>query len=277
MIKKRWLILLIFSKFVIANESIKDENSLTKFQDFSNQIGLGFSANQTTMANGINNQVLQQSQYNSLDVEKLFNNGIWANLNASMMISTNSLGNKAVGTGMGYKFPASQDPFVGGFNAKVGYSKIYHIYQQDALFTPYLLIGRNTNLAMSTILANDQSNVTNDYFITSGLGIHVQYVANKLINIYFDQSWAYNFDQSQPINHILAQNIQVFNSTLGAKFNVWQQLQLGCNLFYNNYQYDQPAINTTSIQGGSDNNLLTVGVYRPVYNFGGGITVSMTY
>lgn len=273
--KNRLLMLLSLlnsTSFIFANDI-----NLSNFQKFNNQIGIGFSFNQTTMANGINNQVLQQSQYNNLEVEKLFNNGIWAKINASMMVTTNSLGNKATGTGMGYKFPASQDPFVGGFNAKVGYSKIYQMYQKDLLFTPYVLIGRNTNLAMSTILANDQSNVTNDYFITTGLGMHLQYIVNKIVNIYFDQSWVYNFDQSQPINNIPAQNIQVFNSTLGAKFNVWQQLQLGGNLFYNNYQYDQTAIHNTSIQGGSDNNLLPVGVYRPAYNFGIGITVSMIY
>jgi hypothetical protein len=274
MFKKSLVLSLVgLSSFAFAEDNANySQAQLAKFQNFDNQISIGFSMSQMTMANGVNNQSLQQSQYMNFEAERLFDNAIWADLNASMMTATNSLGNQAGGTGMGARFPASQDPFVGGFNAKLGYSLPYQLVKQDFMATPYLTVGRNTNLAMSTILANNQSNVTNDYFLTTGLGVRFQYAVNKIVNIYFDQSWAYNFDQSQPLNNITPQDVQVFNSTLGAKFNVWQQLQIGLNMFYNNYQYNQAGINTASITGGD-----VASVYRPSYNFGGGISIGMTY
>ena len=93
-------------------------------------------------------------------------------------------------------------------------------------------MGRNTNLAMSAIMANGQANVTNDYFITAGVGARLQYVINSYIDVYLDQAWTYNWDQSGPLYGIMPQNNQLFTTTLGAKFNVWDELQLGLQAFY---------------------------------------------
>lgn len=260
---------------------VKSANPYEDFQKFDNQISIGMSFSQATLSNGAQQQTLQQSQFMSLDAEHLFNNGVWANLNAYMMTSTNSLGNQALGTGQGYGQPASQEPNVGGFNAKVGYSFPFDIADQKFMVTPYGIGGRNTNLAMASILANSYSNVTNDYFLTAGLGVKAQYIVNKYVNVYLDQAWAYNWDQSAPLYGIMPQNNQVFTTTLGAKYNVWEQLQLGVALFYNNYQYNATAPNTTTLgsvgAGGGNNGVSTVSIYQPQYSYGTSISVGMTF
>ncbi|MFN8770755.1 MAG: hypothetical protein ACK5Z5_04735 [Neisseriaceae bacterium] len=277
--KKFIVSFLMLSSFSVFADNATS-NEFEAFQKFDNQVSLGMSFTQATLANGANNQALQQDQFMSLDVEHQFDNGIWADLNAYMMTSTNSLGNHSVGTGMGYGMPASQEPNLGGFNAKLGYS---FPASQTFMITPYATLGRNMNLAMSTILANGQANATNDFFYTAGLGARAQFVVNKYIDIYLDQSWAYNWDQSGPLYGVMPQNNSVFTTTLGAKFNVWRQLQLGVGLFYNNFQYDAVAPNTTTLQGGSvinggnGSDGGTVSVYQPQYSFGGMVSVGMTF
>lgn len=272
------IFLAVTSLSAIADEA--KTNDFEAFQKFDNQVSLGMTFTQGTLSNGANNQVLEQNQFMNLDVEHQFDNGLWGNLNAYLMTSTNSLGSKATGTGMGYGMPTSQNPAIGGFNAKVGYS---FPAAQTFMITPYAILGRNTNLAMSTILANGQANATNDYFLTAGLGARAQYVINQYIDLYLDQSWTYNWDQSAPLYGVMPQNNQVFTTTLGAKFNVWKQLQLGVGVFYNNYQYNASAPNTTTLQGGSivnggnGSNGGTVSIYQPQYNFGGTVSVGMTF
>jgi hypothetical protein len=258
-------------------------NPYEDFQKFNNQISVGVSFAQSTLANGAAQQALQQSQFMSFDAEHQFNNGIWANLNAYMMTSTNSLGNQAVGTGMGFGQPGTQQPNVGGFNAKVGYAYPLDIASQKFMLTPYGILGRNTNLAMSTILSNEQINITNDYFITAGVGVRAQYIVNKYVNVYFDQAWTYNWDQSGPAYGIMPQNNQAFTTTLGAKYNVWQQLQLGLAAFYNNYQYSAtaPAFTTIGASGqgpsGGGVNGNVVSIYQPQYDYGMMFSVGMTF
>jgi hypothetical protein len=276
---KNILIVALFavSFSVFATDNYNDKlTDYTRFQKFDNQISIGANMNQMTLANGSGNHVLQQSQNMNFDAERLFNNGVWANIDAYIMTSTNSLGNQATGTGMGYGMPASQDPFVGGVNAKVGYAyPPLNFDNQSLLFTPYILLGRNTNLAMSAILANGQANVSNDFFYTAGLGLRAQYIVNQYINLYADQSWGYNWDRSGPLNGIQPQNSQLFTTTLGAKFNVYQQLQLGVALFYNNYQYDATAPATTTLTGGTAS--ITPSVYQPQYSYGGALSIGMTF
>jgi hypothetical protein len=245
------------------------------FQRLDTQVSLGYAFSQMSLANGAQNQTLQQSQTISLDAERLFDVGVWVDINAYIVSSTNSLGNSAIGTGQGPVQPATQDPFLGGVNAKVGYA--FPLINQTIQLTPYLLLGRNTNLAMSTILANNYSNVTNDYFYSGGLGGRLEYLVLPMLDLYLDQSIVYNWDQSAPLNGVQPQNNMVYTTTLGIKYNVSKFL-LGANVFYNNYQAMAAAPMSTQLSGGNViNNGDQVSVYQPQNNFGGMITVGMTY
>ncbi len=268
---------LLISVSVLASMSVfatDNTNNFSTFQKFDNQISIGVSDSQMMLSNGATNQSLLNNQTMSLDVERQFNNGVWANINAYMMTMTNSLGSQATGVGMGTYMPVNQNPFLGGFNAKGGYS--FALLPDRILVTPYALLGRNTNLAMSTVVANNYTNATNDFFYSTGFGARIQYVVNPYIDVYLDQSYAFNWDQSAPAT-MPAQNSQQFTTTLGAKYNVYEQLQLGVGLFYDNYQYTNNAPATTSLTGGSAPNGATVSIYQPQYDFGAKISIGMTF
>ena len=253
------------------------------FQQFDNEYNVGYGASQMTLQNGAGNQTLQQNQFITLEVERLFDMGIWMDVNANLVLSQNSLGNQATGTGNGQSgiagqpgMPASQDPNFGGVNAKVGYA--FPVLSQHLQVTPYALVGRNTNLAMSSIVANGYNNVTSDYYYTGGVGGRLEYRINQYILVYGDQLISYNWDQSAPTAGIQPQNVMNYVSTVGAKFNVVKNLQLGVNGFYNNYQQMSAAPSPTpSINGGSTSNGQLTTIYQPQASMGGLVTVGLTY
>lgn len=253
------------------------------FQAFDDEYNIGYGVANTQFTNGAGDQTLQQSQFITLEVERLFDMGIWMDVGANMVLSQNSLGNQATGTGQGNSgiasypgMPASQDPNFGGVNIKVGYA--FPILPEHLQVTPYGLVGRNTNMAMSTIVSNGYANVTNDYYYTGGLGGRIEYRLNNYILIYGDQLASYNWDQSAPVGGVQPQNSMLFVSTLGAKFNVVKNLQLGINGFYSNYQAEASVPPPTpSNNGGTNAQGDLVTIYQPTSAFGGVITVGLTY
>lgn len=271
-------------KFSLAIISILVANftfavSNLQFQHFDNQFNLGYGMYQAYLYNGANQQTLQQSQLINLEVERLFKPGIWLNINADMVIATNSLGNNTSvnqGTGQGIGQPASQDPHLGAVNGKLGYA--FPLANQHLQVTPYALVGRNTNLAMSTIWGNNSANITNDYFLSAGLGARVEYRINNYIELYADQNGVYNWDQSGPVpGNGSPQNNLNFLTTLGAKFNVAPKLQIGVKTFYNNIHYEFPGLMGGKINGGyaPDGKLATV--YRPHDELGAMLSFGFTY
>jgi len=253
------------------------------FQQFDDEYNAGYGMSQMTLQNGAGNQTLQQNQYMTIEVERLFDMGIWMDVGANLVLSQNSLGNEAQGTGNGQSgiagqpgMPASQDPNFGGVNAKVGYA--FPVLSQHLQVTPYALAGRNTNLAMSTIVGNGYNNVSTDYYYTGGVGGRIEYRINKYILVYGDQLVSYNWDQSAPSAGVEPQNTMNYVSTLGAKFNVVKNLQLGVSGFYNNYQQMAAAPTpTTSNNGGQGSNGQLTTIYQPQSSMGGLVSVGLTY
>ncbi len=243
------------------------------FQKIDTNVSLGYMFDQTILANGANNQSLQHNQTMNLSVERLFDAGVWLNLNTYMVTNTNSLGDKSTGTGQGYGQPATQNPFLGGLNAKIGYA---FTLDHNIQLTPYGIIGRNTNLAMQTILANDYSNVTNDYFYTAGIGGRIEYLVLPNVQLYADQSMSYNWDQSTPLYGFKSQNNIISTSTLGIRYTVSKFL-FGASVLYNNYQQQSEQIISTQISGGNDASGNQIAPYQPKESFGGMLTVGMTY
>ncbi len=209
--------------------------------------------------------------------------GIWFDINGSAQIAANSLGNQAQGTGQGQSaIPLSQNFAFAGVNAKIGYA--FPLVSNVLQLIPYALVGRNTNLAASTVLSNNLGNFSNDYFYTGGFGARLEYRINRYIDLYADQNATYNWDQSGPQSGIQPQNNMIFTSTLGAKFKPFEDFQygkdliIGVNGFYSNYQYvaTAPNITTTPLIGGCSG-AYTCSIYQPQNTFGGMITVGLTY
>lgn len=245
------------------------------FQEFDNQYNAGYSFSQYQLNNGGGQQALQQNQGLNLEIERLFDVGIWMDVSANYVISTNSLGNQSTGTGMGGAQPSSQVPNLGGANGKVGYS--FAVVPSALLLTPYALVGYNTNIAMSTITSNNFSNVTNDAYFTGGVGARLEYRITKWVDLYADQNVVYNWDNSGPLNGTMPQNNMIYTTTLGAKFKPYKGLILGVNGFYNNYQYMAAAPGYGSTNGGNSPSGSVYTIYQPQNNFGGMLTVGLTY
>ena len=261
---KKILILGVVSSVAFISNSFA-ENQYSSFQEFDRQFNLNFSMRSSLIKNGANEVAGVTMQSYGLDVERLFDNGVWFDVSGNIMVT--SLNNQVNGIGSGQS-AFNQDPNLGGLNAKVGYA--FKIINDDFLLTPYGLLGRNNNLAASTLYFNNDNNITNDYYITGGVGGRLEYRINKIFDVYLDQLVEYNWDQSGPQGGLMPQNTVAYTTTLGAKFNVYKQLQLGVSGFYKIYQSmatlpNDPTIGTS--------------IYAPCDcgSYGGTISVGMTY
>ncbi|HMT02832.1 MAG TPA: hypothetical protein PKD00_05905 [Burkholderiales bacterium] len=250
---------------ILLTLNISSVFAISKFQNFDNEFNLGYGIYQTTLSNGAHNQTLQQNQIAQLEVERLFDIGVWLDVKGSLVTASNSLGNMAAGTGQ-ERGILSQDFNLGGINSKVGYA--FEVVNEHLQLIPYGQMGLNTNLAMSTVINNNQQNITNDFFYTLGIGLRLEYRISNELFLFADQVGNYNWDQSGPVNGIQPQNNIIYTSTIGIKYNACKNLQLGLNGFYNNYQYKAlaPTIDSTGTS-----------IYQPQYNVGGMFTVGLTY
>ncbi len=224
---------LLFSVITVSSMTCGADNKL--FQDFDNQFNLGYGMNQMSVKNSQNSDAQVTDSYLSFEVEKLFEMGVWFRVNANLV--TSSLTNQSTGYGSTEKGSQygvlNQSPNLGGIDGSVGYS--FELLPNLQLI-PYGYVGRNTNLTMATAINNQQANITNDYFYTLGMGARLEYRINSAIDVYFDQLANYNWDQSGPTSGISPVNLEVFVSTLGAKFNIYENFQVGVNAYYSNYQ-----------------------------------------
>lgn len=232
------------------------------FQQFNNEFNLNFGMSGATLQNSAGSQANTTSQKYGLEVERLFNNGVWFDINTNIVV--NSLTNQSNGIGSGASI-VNQNPNLGGINIKTGYA--FDIVSDNLLLTPYGLVGRNANVAASTLYYNNNSNITNDFYYTLGMGGRLDYRINNKVDLYLDQLVGYNWDQSAPLNGVMPQNNMVYLTTLGVKYNVYKQLQIGLNGFYNFYN------NMASIPQDTTG----ASVYVPVNSYGGAITFGLTY
>src|SRR6185437_2663654 len=242
------------SEGTLATASSNDvavTNVNSAFQDFQNEYNIGYGYSTGTLINGAHNTTSYNTQSVNLELEHLFDIGVWFDVNFNMLTSNNQqnlgvlnggngsyTGNPAYNNGAAF----NQNPFVFTFNVKGGYA--FNLINNTLQLTPYLMLGRNTNWATSTVLANGGENLTQDYFYTGALGARLSYRINQAILLYADGSGVYNWDNSGAIKSIQTSTAYYgksyaatnfgFNSTVGAKFNVYKNLQLGANAFWYN-------------------------------------------
>lgn len=253
---------------VLASQTDSSTVESQVFQKFDNQfyIGMGTSYGNLTNAYG------QNSNYGTTSInfgfERLFDIGLWLRFDGSMLTGYSNFNSTNPNALTG---PLGQNPSVGNMDAKLGYA--FMPLAEKLLVTPYLLFGRNTNLTSNSLNNNQTTtagvqnltNVTQDYFLTLGVGARLEYRLNQIVAVYFDQNALYNSDQSTPnANYASASNYQLV-STLGAKFNVWQSLQLGIEGFYS---YNQLSNGVTQLQQYQ---------FYPQNQVGGMATIGLTY
>ncbi len=242
------------------------------FQQFDNQYNVGYAYNNLSIQNGANKNAEISSQSLNLNLERLFNNGVWMNIATSMNLDTNTNQIGSYGGQINGNQPfLTQDPNYISANAKVGYA--FEVVSNHLQIIPYAFLGRNSNFAASSIAYNNNSNITQYAYFNLGLGSKLEYRINRNIDLYLDELMAYNFDLSNPSMNISTLHTGVpqdninFKTVIGAKFNVVKNLQLGVNAFYNNIVSQANA--PVDLQG--------VSVYTPRYLLGGMLTVGLTY
>ncbi|MCX8513952.1 MAG: hypothetical protein ORN24_00105 [Burkholderiales bacterium] len=238
---------ILFSLLALGS-SASFATDYSQFQAFDNQISIGYGMKQdeaTSPNLGVNGNQISDGSMVNLEGERLLNNGIWIDLNANMNFNQGEAN-------------VANNPVISnyGFNGKVGYA--FQVADAHLLLVPYGIAGlNNSGLGVINIVAldNDHTNfledassvLANRYFVTTGAGGRIEYRINDYILVYGDQNMAYNWDQTKYNNGFQAQNTYSYTSTIGAKFNIVKDLQLGVRGFYTNYQPDASA---TSNSGG---------------------------
>lgn len=237
-----------------------ESSEYSAFQKFDRQYSLGYAVTSGNLTNGSSGAV-NNTQYVNLEVERLFNVGVWMDINANLLTyySQNAdPATPAVGTTTG------SQPSFGGINAKVGYA--FSLLPDHLLITPYGYLGRNTNLSSYTLSeAGSQTNLTQDYYWSFGAGARLEYRINNVFDVYLDQNGIYNASQAPVTQGFSPNDYYSYTSTLGAKFNVYRNLQLGAQAFYNNYYFTQSLVTANGV------------ALVPQSSVGGLVSIGLTY
>jgi hypothetical protein len=243
-----------------ANAQLFESDLYQPFQQFDRQYNLGFGVTSGTLTSGTNGGVYN-TQFMNLEIERLFSRGWWFDVNATLLTYYSQNSDPATpltGTTTG------SQPSFGGISGKLGYAFV--LKPEYLLLTPYAYLGRNTNFSSYTLsYAGSQTNLTQDYFISYGVGARLEYRVTDWLELYVDQNAVYN-DSQAPVQQGLNSNDNyLYTSTLGSKFNVYRNLQLGAQAFYNNY-YFLHSLNTISGQALVPRNVV-----------GGVVSIGLTY
>jgi hypothetical protein len=244
----------------------------SQFQAFDNQISIGYGMQQqSTTALGGGNNLVSSSNLVNLEGERLLNNGVWVDLNADMVFGQGQTSSNTVG-GLQQQQEPIQSNY--GFNGKVGYG--FPVAGQHLLITPYGLAGLNNNgiagdYTTGTNAQGASTTTANQFYYTGGVGGRLEYRINHAIEVYADQSAAYNWDQTGYSGGIQPQNFYAYTSTLGAKFNIVKDFQLGVRGFYQNNQFDSSS--------GTPSGSSQLGFAYPQAqtSVGGLVTIGLTY
>lgn len=213
------------------------------FQEFDNQISIGYGMQQNTSGYGTTNTiptnswVYSTSNILTLDVSQLYNNGIWVNVTANMAFGAGPVNQNPTTGSNGGTVPLNSGTYQSsdyGVNAKFGYA--FSVAKQHLQVIPYAAIGLNNVNSLVQYLPATPANAANGFAYLGGVGVRLEYRINRTIMLFGDQLLAYNWDQSGPQNGIQPQNTIQLTTALGAKFNLAQNFQLGVQGVYTNFQ-----------------------------------------
>lgn len=248
------------SAFATVNSSANNNSEYNAFQQYDNEYNIGYGVTSGNLTNGSNGAV-NNTQFMNLEVEHLFNMGVWFDVNASLLTYYSQQADPAAGT-VGQT--TGSQPIFGGIDASVGYA--FPLIEDTLMITPYGTVGRNTNLSSYTLVNQPtQTNLTEDYFWTVGAGARVEYRINSVFDLYLDQNAVYNASQAPTINGVPNNSNYQYTSTLGAKFNLYRNFQLGAKAFYTGNYFPQSLTSATGT------------VYTPQSSVGGLVSVGLTY
>lgn len=264
---------LLLVSLLTSSASAFAASSYTEFQKFDNQFNLGYGITSGKVSNaGGQKTAGTDTQFISLEIERLFDVGVWLRANASYV---SYYGQSQVDLPGGKGNTTGSQPNFGGININVGYA--FPLIANHLLLTPYGLVGKNTNISTYTVAAaGSLTNITQDSFYSFGLGGRLEYRINNYVDVYLDQNAVYNDSHAPVQSGFTGSGNYSFTTALGAKFNVVKYLQLGVQGFFTAYSF--PSLTNTStgplapVAGVIPSNFMV-----PTTTFGGLVTLGLTY
>jgi hypothetical protein len=235
------------------------------FQEFDNRASIGYGIQQNTSGYGtsatvpVNSWVYSTSNVLNFEVEHLMNVGVWIDVNANMAFGAGPVNANPVTGSNGGTYQSSAY----GLNGKVGYA--FTMANQHLQITPYAALGINSMAGSIQYISATPGVAANSFAYLGGAGGRIEYRINHAILLFADQLFAYNWDQSGPIGGVMPQNMITLTSTLGAKFNLAPNFQLGVQGVYSNFQ--PLASNKTSAGF----------MMQPQWSVGGLVSLGITY
>ncbi len=208
--------------------------------DFDNSysIGLGYISSKNNFNGGNQPSINTSLDYLNFNISHLFQNNVWANLNAQLI---NDINQTNVNTGIVNSLVPTYTGFPGNVLANVGYA--FPLQSADVQFIPYGNAGVVMNINSYNIRTNTSimNAISRDMYLQYGAGARAEYAVNSLFQIYADQLFAIMNDQSQ-----LGFNAWRSTTTLGAKLDPGKTLQLGLKGFYDSINPTTSAYNSGS-------------------------------
>lgn len=248
-------ILLIIQSFAYS-AAIDEVEGNQLFQNFDNQISIGYNFNSLNTYNPKFGAVRQTSNTSAVNIhlEQLFDSNVWLGVDGNFIFNASQSGNNAFGllnSIQAFGLPSS-------LTGKAGYSFNWSSIGLQVI--PYLTTGVVLNYNGASF---PYSGFSNSYYISYGGGAKIEYVITRDFSLFFDQMIGYLNDRStSPVN----QSAINYASTLGVKYNMTDAFQIGL-------QGSVAQLNTTGNIGNDAANL----VYRNSNQTSYGGTISFAY
>ncbi|MDQ5921481.1 MAG: hypothetical protein QG673_1539 [Pseudomonadota bacterium] len=222
-----------------VNTSNDETDRFHLFQKFINQYSIGYQFIGINFSNVGN----ANAQDLNINVTKLFDMGIYIEANYdtftyfSQFLQHHPDGSPSLDRYGDY-------PKFNGLNLKVGYA--LRPIPEHLYVIPYATGGYNSQWATYTVDVNAQqtANLTQNYFLTFGGGVKLAYRINSWINTYIDTSVVQNQSQAPALTYGASLTNYAFNTQIGTKIHLYDQLQCGLHAFYMPLYYPDSPANT---------------------------------
>lgn len=229
------------------------------YQNFINQMSIGY----TNLNFNFSNSGVASSNAVQLNLTKLFDMGIYLEATYQSLLNYSQ---QLYGRADSRELELLGDyPVFNFYSIKTGYA--FRVIPGIFYLIPYLNTAYSDNWATYTVFKNadDQINMTDDYFLTAGPGIKIDYRVNKYVNTYYDLSINYNKSMAPKLNYAQDLSSLNFAAVIGSKFNIYDDFQIGVQAFGNALYYPNSPY------------LTPVKVLVTSYVYGGTLTFGLKY
>lgn len=269
---KKFKILGLLASGLISNAFAAESSVYSNFQAIDNQYNIGYGFNFGSTKDSANQTGSFTGQSLNIEMEKLWDEGVWLDVSANVITAYYQTNNPTSNPYINNGNISGSNANFGGVNAKLGYAVPV---ASKFLVTPYVLGGRNTNVSTYALdnIALQQKNIVDSYFWTGGLGGRMEYLPKPNLDLYFDFAAVYNLSMTPIQAGVFSGNPSYgsFSPTVGFKYNVYKELQLGASAYYavNFAQDNLDYVGTSGIPSYS--------YYKATNNYGAAVTLGMTY